>query len=104
MPDNFFTDNADLQFHLDSLDLAEVVGIKEEGYRFHREVAAAPRNYADALDTYRRILTRRCLLRELSAGAVDAATHRWDPRLARVWPVPTRPARAGSVLGCLGHP
>ena len=35
MPDNFFTDNLDLQFHLDKLDLAEVVEILEEGYRYH---------------------------------------------------------------------
>jgi alkylation response protein AidB-like acyl-CoA dehydrogenase len=57
MSENFFTDNADLQFHLDRLDLAEVVGILEEGYRYHREYPAAPRNYADAQDNYRMILT-----------------------------------------------
>ena len=57
MPDNFYSDNQDLQFRLAELDLAEAVETLEENYRFHNEFAAAPRNYADALDTYRLLLT-----------------------------------------------
>jgi alkylation response protein AidB-like acyl-CoA dehydrogenase len=57
MADNFFTDNPDLQDHLERLDLAEVVEILEEGYRYHPEYPAAPRNYADAKDNHRLILT-----------------------------------------------
>jgi alkylation response protein AidB-like acyl-CoA dehydrogenase len=57
MADNFFTDNLDLQFHLDRLDLSEVVEMLEEGYRFNQEYPAAPRNYADAKDNYRLLLT-----------------------------------------------
>ena len=56
MPDNFFADNADLQFHLDRLDLEEVVEILEDGYRYHAEYPAAPRTYADAKDSYRLLL------------------------------------------------
>ena len=38
MTDNFFSDNPDLQYHLDSLDLEEAVDILEDGYRYHRAV------------------------------------------------------------------
>ena len=46
MPDNFFTDNLDLQFHLDKLDLSEVVAITEDNYRYSALYPEAPRNYA----------------------------------------------------------
>jgi len=57
MPDNFFIDNADLQDHLDRLDLSEIVDNLEEGYSNHPKYPAAPRNYADAKDNYRLLLT-----------------------------------------------
>jgi hypothetical protein len=57
MPENFFTDNPDLEFHLDHLDLSEVAEVLEKGYSHHKEYPAAPRNYADAKDNYRLILT-----------------------------------------------
>ncbi|MFH1085543.1 MAG: acyl-CoA dehydrogenase family protein [Chloroflexota bacterium] len=53
MSENFFADNADLQFRLEQLDLSETVAMLEEGYRFHSEFPAAPRNYRDAMDSYR---------------------------------------------------
>jgi len=56
MGDNFFTDNADLQFHLEKLDLREAVGILEDGFRYQEHYPAAPRNYADAKDNYRLLL------------------------------------------------
>jgi len=56
MADNFFTDNLDLQYHLGKLDLGEIVEIMEDGYRYHDQYPAAPRNYADAKDNYRLLL------------------------------------------------
>jgi len=56
MTENFFTDNLDLQFQLDKLDLSEVVDILEEGYTTHTRYPAAPRNYTDAKDNYRLLL------------------------------------------------
>lgn len=67
MIENFFTDNLDLQFHLDQLDLSEVVEILEDGYRYHDEYPAAPRNYADAKDNYRLMLN---VLGEICANHV----------------------------------
>ena len=56
MAENFFLDNLDLQFRLEHLDLQDVVEIKEKGYSYAAEYAAAPRNYGDAKDNYRLLL------------------------------------------------
>ena len=56
MSENFFTDNPDLQFRLEQLDLQEVVELKENGYAYAQEYPEAPRNYADAKDNYRLML------------------------------------------------
>jgi alkylation response protein AidB-like acyl-CoA dehydrogenase len=56
---NFFTDNEDIQFLFHHLDLAEIATIQEDGFTQvdgpGREYA--PRDAADAIDNYRRILT-----------------------------------------------
>lgn len=57
MADNFFTDNPDLQFHLEKTDLSEIIEILEDGYRYSKEHAAAPRSYADAKDNHRLVLS-----------------------------------------------
>jgi alkylation response protein AidB-like acyl-CoA dehydrogenase len=57
MAENFFTDNADLAQQLERLDLEEAVEILEDGYRYQDEYPGAPRNYADAKDNYRLLLT-----------------------------------------------
>ena len=67
MAENFFTDNLDLQFHLDQLDLREIVEALEDGYSTHAQYPAAPRNYADAMDNYRLLLN---LLGEMCAARI----------------------------------
>jgi 3-(methylthio)propanoyl-CoA dehydrogenase len=67
MTENFFTDNADIQFHLERLDLSEVVENLEAGYTTHEQYPAAPRNYADAKENYRLILE---LLGEICAARI----------------------------------
>ncbi|RLC96481.1 MAG: acyl-CoA dehydrogenase, partial [Chloroflexi bacterium] len=67
MTDNFFTDNPDLQFHLDKLDLREIIETLEEEYTTPAQYPAAPRNYADAKDNYRLLLT---LLGEICATRI----------------------------------
>lgn len=56
MPENFYSDNADLQFHLRNLDLGEVVRLRERDYADAAAYADAPENYADALDSYQKVL------------------------------------------------
>ena len=52
---NFYTDNKDLQFTLENLDLAEAVAIKEENYTKSEKFESAPVDYADALDNFIRV-------------------------------------------------
>lgn len=70
---NFFTDNADLQFLFDHLDLAQVAAVQEDDFAAAGE-PEAPRDAADAIDNYRRILE--------IAG--DVAANRIAPRAERV--------------------
>ena len=53
---NFFTDNSDLLFHFDRLQLQEVVAIAEHGYTEATRYHYAPTDYQDALDNYRKVL------------------------------------------------
>jgi 3-(methylthio)propanoyl-CoA dehydrogenase len=53
---NFYSDNPDLNAKLSTLDLARIVSLREQGYAQAREFPYAPRDYEDALDSYRRTL------------------------------------------------
>jgi len=53
---NFFTDNTDLLFHFDRLQLQEAVEILEQGYSEATQYNFAPHDYQDALDNYRKVL------------------------------------------------
>ena len=67
---NFFTDNDDIQFLFDHMNLAELAELQEEGFRFCGEFDFAPEDAEDAVDSYRRIMVS---LGEL-AGDVIAPT------------------------------
>ena len=56
MTGNFYSDNADLQYQLERMDLEEAVEILEDGYRNHEIYPGAPRDFADAKDNYRLVL------------------------------------------------
>ena len=51
---NFYRDNKDIEAVIDALDLSEVAELREEGFRFAKEYAFAPKDAADALDNYKR--------------------------------------------------
>lgn len=53
---NFFTENKDLIFHFNRLDLHEILEITEEGYKQAEEFDYAPKNYEDAMDNFRHVL------------------------------------------------
>jgi len=53
---NFFTDNPDIRFHLDSTDLREIVELKEGDFSESKRYPYAPASYEEAVDGYRRVL------------------------------------------------
>ena len=64
---NFCTDNADIQFHLGSLDLERLVRIRERDFAEAEQYDYAPVDLADALDNYRRTLD---LVGEISGDVI----------------------------------
>ncbi|HHJ53131.1 MAG TPA: acyl-CoA dehydrogenase [Caldithrix abyssi] len=53
---NFFTDNKDLLFQFNKLNLEEVVSILEHDYKEAGQYNYAPRDYQDAIDNYYKVL------------------------------------------------
>ena len=54
---NFFTDNEDIRFLFDHMDVARLAAIVEDDFAHAKEFDFAPADAADAVDNYRRILT-----------------------------------------------
>lgn len=54
---NFFTDNPDLMFTLENLEMEELVALREDHYKQAEKFDYAPENYEDAKDNYKRVLT-----------------------------------------------
>ena len=53
---NFYRDNADILFHMRNLDLTRVIDLKEDGFSEKESSPYAPKDEADALDNYDRVL------------------------------------------------
>ncbi|HUW70479.1 MAG TPA: acyl-CoA dehydrogenase family protein [bacterium] len=54
--DNFFTDNEDLLFHLETMDLDYIIKLYEDDFVEAGTYPHAPKDVADAKDSYRRVL------------------------------------------------
>lgn len=53
---NFFTENNDILFHFENLNIEEIVELTENYYKEVKEYNYAPTNYSDAMENYRKIL------------------------------------------------
>ncbi len=53
---NYFTDNEDLLYHFENLDLKQVVELTEDNYHQAEKFNYAPINYEDARNNYRKVL------------------------------------------------
>lgn len=53
---NFFTENSDLLYHFDNLEIKRIVDIAEKNYREKDKYNYAPADYQDAMDNYRKVL------------------------------------------------
>ncbi|MCF7823204.1 MAG: acyl-CoA dehydrogenase family protein [Candidatus Marinimicrobia bacterium] len=53
---NFFTENQDIQFQFNRIDLEKITRIREKDYTEAEKYPFAPRDYEDAKDNFRRIL------------------------------------------------
>ena len=53
---NFFTDNPDIIFQFENLAIEDIVELTENFYEESKEYNYAPTNYADAIESYKKIL------------------------------------------------
>jgi alkylation response protein AidB-like acyl-CoA dehydrogenase len=53
---NFFTDNQDILFHFENLNMEETIALMEDHYKDSKSYNYAPTNYSDAIENYRKIL------------------------------------------------
>jgi len=53
---NFFTDNPDILFHFENLNIEDIVELTENYYEESKKYNYAPTNYADAMENYRKIM------------------------------------------------
>ena len=53
---NFYTDIPELKYHLNNPMMERICELKERGYRDKDEYDYAPQDYADALDSYDKVL------------------------------------------------
>jgi 3-(methylthio)propanoyl-CoA dehydrogenase len=54
--ENFFTENPDIRWHFDHLDLDEIIRSREDDFAQARDYPDAPRSLAEARDGYRAVL------------------------------------------------
>lgn len=52
MTSNFYTDNEDILFHMQNMDLSAIVKMREDGFLDNNKFPEAPQDYADAKDNY----------------------------------------------------
>lgn len=53
---NFFTDNPDIQFHLSHPLMQRIVSLKENNFKTKDEFDFSPRDFEDAMDSYKQVL------------------------------------------------
>jgi alkylation response protein AidB-like acyl-CoA dehydrogenase len=53
---NYFTDNKDILFQFENLNINEIVDLTEDGYKEVNQYDFAPKDYRDAMDNYYKVL------------------------------------------------
>ncbi len=72
---NFFEDNEDIKFHLETRDLQEIIRLQEQEFEEKEADPYAPEDAADAMDNYRRVLH---LLGEIAGEFIEPRAEETD--------------------------
>jgi len=72
---NFFTDNKDLLFQFERLNLKEVVQIAENNYEESKKFPYAPVDFEDAMENYRKVLE---VVGDIAGNYIDARASEVD--------------------------
>ena len=71
---NYYTDIPELKYHLNNPMMKRICELKERNYRDKEEFDYAPQDYADAMDSYDKILDEYSSLFEMSSRNVPSKT------------------------------
>ncbi len=72
---NFYTDNKDLKFQIDNPMMEKIVGLKEMDYKDAEEYDYAPKDFADAIDSYDKVME---IVGEICADVIAANAEQVD--------------------------
>ena len=72
---NFYTDIPELKYHLNNPMMERICQLKERDYRDKDEFDYAPQDYADAMDSYDKILE---MPKEWTKKVLTAETDVWN--------------------------
>jgi len=64
---NFYRDNPDILFHMENMDISQVIKLKEDNFAEKEECSYAPKDIEDAMDNYDRILE---IVGEIAGGFI----------------------------------
>ncbi len=78
---NYFSDNKDLIFQFEHLDLEEIVRIMEKDFKESEQYNYAPKDYQDAVDNFRKVLE---IVGDIAANIVAPAAPMVDEEGARL--------------------
>src|SRR5271157_3758310 len=65
---NFYKDNDDIQFHIKNIDLDWIIELKENNFKDKGKFDYAPKNLADAKDSFDRILD---IIGDISGNVIE---------------------------------
>lgn len=66
---NFFTDNSDILFQFEKIDLKDIIEIAEDNFEQSKIYEYAPVNYEDAMENYRKVLE---VVGDIAGNFIDA--------------------------------
>ncbi len=83
---NFFTENSDIQFHFNRINIKNIVDIAEDNYEQAKEFDYAPHSYEDAKENYNKVLEiigniAGNYINERSAGVDEEGAHFVDGKV-----------------------
>ncbi len=53
---NFYTDNQDILFHIDNMDITKIIDLKEDEFKDKTNYPYAPKDYSEAITNYKKVL------------------------------------------------
>ena len=94
---NFYTDIPELKYHLNNPMMQRICELKERGYEDKDKFDYAPQDYADAIDSYDKVLE---ITGEITGEIIAPMPKAWTKKAliapTAVWNMPAAPNRTST--------